>query len=103
VGRSDENRGFTCVVCDAIVKPLTNGSYRNHCPLCLTSLHVDDTPGDRRASCGGVMDAVALRRVPKGMQIVHRCRRCGVERPNRVADRGDQPDDVDALIHLMHL
>jgi hypothetical protein len=49
------------------------------------------------------MDAIALRRVRKGMQVVHKCRRCGVERPNRVADRGDQPDDIDALIHLMHL
>ena len=59
--------------------------------------------GDRSSPCGGVMDAIALRRVAKGMQIVHRCARCGMQRPNRVADRGDQPDDVDALIHLMHL
>ncbi|MBA3237248.1 MAG: RNHCP domain-containing protein [Parachlamydiaceae bacterium] len=22
--------------------PLRNGSYRNHCPFCLSSLHVDD-------------------------------------------------------------
>jgi len=102
VGRSEENRGFTCVVCDADVQPLTNGSYRNHCPHCLSSLHVDVEPGDRSSACGGVMDAIALRRVRKGMQIVHRCSRCGVVRPNRVADRCDQPDDVDALIHLMH-
>jgi len=102
VGRSEENRGFRCVVCDADVTPLTNGSYRNHCPHCLSSLHVDVEPGDRSSPCGGVMDAVALRRVPKGMQIVHRCARCGRMSPNKVADRGDQPDDVDALIHLMH-
>lgn len=101
MGRSEENRGFTCVVCNADVEPLTNGSYRNHCPHCLASLHVDERPGDRLASCGGVMDAVALRRNHKGMQIVHRCRRCGRLSPNKVADRGDQPDDVDALIHLM--
>jgi hypothetical protein len=85
------------------VKPLTNGSYRNHCPRCLSSLHLDVQPGDRRASCGGVMDAVALRRTAKGMQIVHRCRRCGIERPNRVADRTDQPDDIDELIHLTQM
>lgn len=102
MGRSEENRGFTCAVCDTDVRPVTNGSYRNHCPHCLTSLHVDVEPGDRSSSCGGVMDAVALRRVRKGMQIVHRCRVCGVQRPNKVADHGDQPDDVDALIHLMH-
>jgi hypothetical protein len=103
VGRSEENRGFVCVVCDMDVKPLTNGSYRNHCPHCLSSLHVDVTPGDRLSLCGGVMEAVALRRAAKGMQIVHRCRRCGRMSPNRVADRGDQPDEVDALIHLMQM
>jgi hypothetical protein len=62
---------------------------------------LDDVPGDRRASCGGVMDAVALRRTAKGLQIVHRCRRCGVQRPNCVADQTDQPDEIDMLIHLM--
>lgn len=102
MSRRQENRGFTCAVCGADVRPLTNGSYRNHCPQCLSSLHVDNEPGDRSSPCGGVMDAIALRRVPKGMQIVHKCRRCGVQRPNRVADRGDQPDDIEALIHLMH-
>ena len=102
MGRSEENRGFTCVVCTTKVSRATNGSYRNHCPHCLTSLHVDVEPGDRSSPCGGVMDAVALLRNRKGMQIVHKCRRCGMTRRNRVADRGDQPDDVDALIHLMH-
>lgn len=101
MGRSAQNRGFRCVVCERDVEPLTNGSYRNHCPFCLSSLHVDVEPGDRRASCGGVMDAVALRRPRKGPQIVHRCRRCGAQRLNRVAEDTEQPDELDALIRLM--
>lgn len=100
MGRSEENRAFRCVVCARDVEPLTNGSYRNHCPFCLSSLHVDVLPGDRAASCGGVMDAVALRRTKKGLQIVHRCRGCGTQRPNRVADDTDQPDDIEALVLL---
>jgi hypothetical protein len=35
-------------------------------------------------------------RPSKGFVVVHRCRRCGFARPNRVA-----PDDMDALIELM--
>ena len=35
-------------------------------------------------------------RAAKGFVVLHRCRRCGVERRNRAA-----PDDVDALIDLM--
>lgn len=101
MGRSEENRGFRCVVCERGVEPLTNGSYRNHCPFCLSSLHVDTEPGDRRSSCGGVMDAVAVQRSRKGLQIVHLCRRCGVRRPNRVATGTAQPDDIEALIRLM--
>ena len=41
MSRKSENTGFICAYCGADAKPLTNGSYRNHCPLCLHSLHVD--------------------------------------------------------------
>jgi hypothetical protein len=47
------------------------------------------------------MDAIALQGSKKGWQIVHRCRRCGIEKVNRVAEDTDQPDDIEALIRLM--
>jgi hypothetical protein len=47
------------------------------------------------------MDAVGLRWSKKGWQIVHRCRRCGIQKLNRVAEDTEQPDDVEALIRLM--
>lgn len=52
----------------------------------LASLHADILPGDRRAGCSGIMDAVAVW-VRKGGEwaIIHRCRRCGTLSSNRVA------------------
>ena len=78
---------FTCKVCGRLVTPEGAGSrHRNHCPNCLSSLHVDDTPGDRAADCGGVMEPVAVW-VRKGGEwaVIHRCRRCGALSSNRVA------------------
>jgi hypothetical protein len=97
IARKTENTGFTCTHCGARVEPLPTGSYRNHCPVCLWSRHLDNVPGDRASSCGGAMQAVAVDYSgAKGFIVVHRCRRCGVERRNRAA-----PDDTDALIAVM--
>ena len=101
MGRAEENTGFRCVVCGAEVIPLTNGSYRNHCPFCLSSLHVDREPGDRASDCCGVMDAVDVIRTKKGWQLIHRCRTCGATQPNRVAADTDQADDIERLIEMM--
>ena len=51
---------FTCRCCGRLVTPDGAASaHRNHCPNCLTSLHVDVEPGDRAADCGGLMEPVA--------------------------------------------
>lgn len=81
------NDTFTCKVCGRLVTPQDAGSeHRNHCPNCLSSLHVDDEPGDRNCDCGGIMEPIAVW-VRKGGEwaIIHRCRRCGTLRSNRVA------------------
>jgi RNHCP domain len=101
IGRGAQNQGFTCNHCGANVLPLTNGSYRNHCPVCLYSKHVDIVPGDRASACRGLMPPIRLEHRPgKGQVIVHRCQRCGHVRPNRVAMDTVQPDDLDELIRL---
>lgn len=101
MAREDENREFTCINCNTDVARLTNGSYRNHCPVCLCSVHVDVRPGDRASDCHGVMRPVGLvYRRKKGWQIVHRCERCGARRVNRVAEQTTQPDDIAALAKL---
>ena len=96
VSRKTENTGFICVNCGKAVTALTNGSYRNHCPYCLYSLHVDNRPGDRMNGCGGVMKPVGIKNhSKKGWQIVHRCLKCAVEKVNRAA-----PDDMEAIINM---
>ena len=67
--------------------PESAGSdHRNHCPNCLSSLHVDIEPGDRASDCGGIMEPVAVW-VRRGGEwaIIHRCKRCGALSSNRVA------------------
>lgn len=96
------NTGFRCHHCGLAVPPLANGSYRNHCPRCLHSLHVDEFPGDRASDCGGLLEPVAVEHSgKKGWTLVHRCQSCGAVRRNRAAlDDPDLPDDYDALVEL---
>ena len=55
------NETFVCKVCGRTVVPQGAGSdHRNHCPNCLSSLHVDIEPGDRASDCGGIMDPIAV-------------------------------------------
>ena len=78
---------FTCRVCGRLVVPDTAGSaHRNHCPNCLSSLHVDEEPGDRASDCGGIMEPIGVW-VRKGGEwaVIHRCRRCGKLDSNRIA------------------
>jgi len=100
--RFTENSSFICGKCSLGVAPLRNGSYRNHCPACLFSLHVDkDLPGDRSSECGGLMEPVALVRSHKGYQIIHRCQKCGVEKKNIVAQGCQEDEDaIEALTKL---
>lgn len=91
--RNQENSSFVCANCGKFIVPLTNGSYRNHCPFCLCSLHVDNAPGDRESSCKGLMVPVAYRyHSKKGYQIKHKCVQCGKEQWNRIAEDTEQND-----------
>ena len=97
MSRKTENTGFVCAYCGTDVEPLTNGSYRNHCPCCLWSIHIDDTPGDRMNDYLGLMKPIGVRiHSKKGYQIVHRCQKCCAKKVNRAA-----PDDMDAILSMM--
>lgn len=95
------NEAFTCAVCGLVVHPL-QGGFRNHCPACLWSRHVDRVPGDREGACGGLMEPTELQGSPaRGWYIVHRCTVCGATRRNRAAELDSrQPDDWERLIAL---
>lgn len=102
MSRKRENTGFTCAHCGATVTALTNGSYRNHCPCCLYSLHVDNTPGDRQSDCRGLMEPIRVTySSKKGYQIMHRCSVCGTVKTNRIAEHTDMPDELQLLIDFM--
>ncbi len=89
--------GFICQNCGKEVAPLGYTS-RNHCPFCLCSLHVDINPGDRANECGGIMDAVSAQPDrKKGYILVHRCRRCGELKRNKIA-QGE--DNIDLILTL---
>ena len=101
MSRRSENTAFTCLQCGLEVIPLSNGSYRNHCPRCLYSRHLDVIPGDRASSCGGMMEPIGLKhKSGKGLQVVHRCMTCRAVRVNRVSSDTVQPDDWEALVRL---
>lgn len=90
------DNGFTCVVCNSEVKPLGYTS-RNHCPRCLSSLHVDVMPGDRNNSCRGVLRPIqALPDAKKGFIIVFKCDKCGEVVRNKCAD----DDNMELIIKL---
>lgn len=96
--RREPEPGFVCRYCGRAVPGGADGTgHRNHCPWCLRSLHVDIRTGDRRSSCGGIMDPIAIAVRPSGeWSIIHRCRDCGALRENRSA--GD--DNELALLSL---
>lgn len=87
--RAGISEEFKCRNCrNFIGTPPSGGSQRNHCPLCLFSLHVDGkTPGDRASDCHSLMEPIGVfYRVSNLEQmVVHRCRGCGFVRYNRVA------------------
>jgi len=100
--RYSRNEGFLCEQCGVEVRPLANGSCRNHCPQCLWSKHVDVVPGDRAAECGGLMEPIAVEPdARRGWMIVHRCTRCGAVRRNKAALSDPvQPDRFERLLDL---
>ncbi len=87
---------FQCEACDATVQPLRSGTYRDHCPICLTGKHVDIQPGDRAAGCGGMLEPIGLLGQLTSRQISYRCTACGHRKRNRTAP----DDDPELLIEL---
>lgn len=78
---------FTCKCCGRpVVSQGAGTDHRNHCPNCLSSLHVDCEPGDRAADCGGLMEPIAAWVRKNGeWAIIHRCKWCGTLSSNRIA------------------
>jgi hypothetical protein len=78
---------FRCRNCRLDVPTDAPGTaHRNHCPNCLWSRHVDDSPGDRAALCGSSMEPIAISVRGAGEWVlVHRCLGCDTVHLNRIA------------------
>ncbi len=78
---------FICEHCSMYVEPLGKGTYRDHCPQCLYSKHVDrDGPGDRLSACKSLLKPVGIDQDgKKGFLILYQCEKCGKSSRNRAA------------------
>ncbi len=77
---------FVCEHCGASVE---GDGYTNHCPKCLWSKHVDVDPGDRKASCGGMMEPVDVENHHGVFRVLHTCLVCGFKRPSPITPKDD--------------
>jgi RNHCP domain-containing protein len=98
--RGDRRRteSFRCGHCRLDVPDDALGTaHRNHCPNCLWSRHVDDTPGDRASDCCSLMEPIGITVRGGGEWVlVHRCVGCDEVHLNRSA--GD--DNPLALLRI---
>jgi RNHCP domain len=86
--RRIEPTSFRCRNCRLDVPTHAHGTaHRNHCPNCLWSRHLDDdSPGDRAADCGSLMEPIAISVRGDGeWVVVHRCTGCDELHLNRSA------------------
>ena len=85
--RSRDPGSFRCRNCGLDIADSAPGTaYRNHCPNCLWSRHVDDRPGDRAAECGSSMEPIAISVRGDGEWVlIHRCTGCDALHANRSA------------------
>ena len=83
---------FRCIHCQKDIGNQALGTrFRNHCPYCLWSKHLDTLPGDRKAGCGGAMTPIGLTFKAAGkekigeLMVVHLCQKCGARSKTRLA------------------
>ena len=87
---------FICENCGKKVAKL-GYSCRNHCNFCLYSKHVDINPGDRKETCHGLLEPIAIEiDSKKGYVIIYKCKKCGQIRKNKSA----KDDNIDLIIKL---
>jgi hypothetical protein len=92
MGFIKKKEDFVCKVCG---KKVVGTGYTNHCPNCLYSRHVDqDTPGDRKSACKGLMKPVKVEVKGDNYTIIHKCKLCSKETRNRSSDK----DNYSSLI-----
>ena len=91
------DESFICEVCGKKVDKL-NYPARDHCNHCLSSKHLDIFPGDRKSSCGGILEPIEIEKGSKDKyKIVYRCKKCGEIKKNKMAT----DDNFDKILEIM--
>lgn len=107
---NSQQNGFICNHCQKIVstKKFIGTHFRNHCPYCLWSKHVDlKKSSDRQSLCHGQMEPIGLTFKHEGfdkygkerqgeLMLVHQCQDCGKININRIA----ADDDVKKILEI---
>lgn len=89
------DEGFKCISCGKMVEPLKY-SARDHCPYCLTSIHIDIDPGDRLNECKGILKPIDIEKYKDTFKIIYKCDKCGMIHKNIMAS----DDNMDMIINL---
>ena len=88
---------FTCLICGKKVNPLVY-TARDHCPYCLSSIHVDEYPGDRLCKCHGILRPIGVEKGKKdNLKILYRCDKCGMLKKNKMA----RDDNYELILKIM--
>lgn len=97
--KNEQNTGgFTCRHCKRFVpiNTVMGTTNRNHCAVCLWSRHVDNSKGDRLATCHGGMKPIGLTFKHEGydrqgeLMLIHLCSLCSKLSINRIARDDDE-------------
>ena len=98
-----KDKGFECAHCRQWVdcSKFIGTHFRNHCPHCLWSRHVDEKKsGNRRSFCRGLMEPIGLTFKKEGfdiykkprqgeLMVIHQCQECSEISINRLAADDD--------------
>lgn len=91
------DESFTCIVCGQDINPL-GYTARDHCPHCLSSIHVDNNPGDRQNQCHGVLEPIEIDTTGNKYKIIYKCQKCQLMKKNLAAI----DDNLDTIINVMN-
>ena len=83
-------------VCESCGTSNCGDGFTDHCPECLWSKHVDIYPGDRGASCQGMMEPVGVKREGERYFIYYRCQRCRYKHRVKKTDE----DNMEEIVRL---
>lgn len=84
---------FVCKNCGAQV---IGDGYTDHCPVCLWGKHVDVNPGDRAATCGGLMTPIAIEERGGNYRITYQCQKC----THRFTVKTAENDNIDKIVDI---